>query len=78
MKLFHRLTILMFAYNMARNTKQEFIEEAQQVHDERFDYSEVDYVNTHTPVNIRCNTKKKKRKEVSLIISQKKQKIGIL
>ena len=40
---------------MARKTIQEFIEEAQQVHGDRFDYSEVEYVNTHTPVKIRCN-----------------------
>lgn len=40
---------------MARKTIQEFIEEAQQVHGNRFDYSEVEYVNTHTPVKIRCN-----------------------
>ena len=39
---------------MARKTKQEFIEEAQQVHGDRFDYSEVEYVNTHTPVKITC------------------------
>ena len=39
---------------MARKTKQEFIEEAQQVHSDRFDYSEVEYVNTHTPVKIKC------------------------
>ena len=39
---------------MARKTKQEFIEEAQQVHGDRFDYSEVEYVNTHTPVKIKC------------------------
>ena len=39
---------------MARKTKQEFIEEAQQVHGDRFDYSEVEYVNTHTPVKIMC------------------------
>jgi hypothetical protein len=45
----------MFAYIMARKTRQEFIEQAQQVHGERFDYSEVEYVNTHTPVKIRCN-----------------------
>lgn len=40
---------------MARKTIQEFIEEAQQVHGDRFDYSEVEYVNTHMPVKIKCN-----------------------
>lgn len=40
---------------MARKTIQEFIEQALQVHGDRFDYSEVEYVNTHTPVKIRCN-----------------------
>ena len=39
---------------MARKTKQEFIEQAQQMHGDRFDYSEVEYVNTHTPVRIKC------------------------
>ena len=46
---------------MARKTKQEFIEEAQQVHGDRFDYSEVEYVNTHTPTprqNIRICTQR--------------------
>lgn len=40
---------------MARKTTQEFVEQAQQVHGDKFDYSEVEYVNTHTPVRIRCN-----------------------
>ena len=39
---------------MARKTTQEFIEQALQVHGGKFDYSEVEYVNTHTPVKIRC------------------------
>lgn len=39
---------------MARKTVQEFIEQAQQVHGEKFDYSEVEYINTHKPVKIRC------------------------
>lgn len=39
---------------MARKTQTEFIEQAQQVHGDRFDYSEVEYVNTHTPVKIKC------------------------
>ena len=40
---------------MERKTSQEFIEQAHQVHGDRFDYSEVEYINTHTPVIIRCN-----------------------
>lgn len=38
----------------SRKTTQEFIEQAQQVHGDEFDYSEVEYINTHTPVKIRC------------------------
>lgn len=40
---------------MAKKTRQEFIEQAQKKHGDWFDYSEVEYVNTHTPVKIRCN-----------------------
>jgi len=39
---------------MARKTTQEFVEQAQQVHGDQFEYSEVEYSNTHTPVKIRC------------------------
>ena len=39
---------------MARKTLQEFIDQAKRVHGEKFDYSEVEYINTHTPVKIRC------------------------
>lgn len=39
---------------MARKTIQEFVEQAQQVHGERFYYSKVEYVNTNTPVKIWC------------------------
>ena len=39
---------------MVRKTRQEFIKQALQVHGEKFDYSEVEYVNTHTPLKIRC------------------------
>ena len=35
-----------------RKTTPQFVEEAQCVHEEKFDYSEVEYVNTHTPVKI--------------------------
>ena len=37
-----------------RKTTPQFVEEAQRVHGEKFDYSEVEYVNTHTPVKIKC------------------------
>jgi len=37
-----------------RKTTLQFVEEAQRVHGEKFDYSEVKYVNTHTPVKIKC------------------------
>lgn len=35
-------------------TTQEFIEKAKQVHDDRYDYSKVDYYNITTPVTIIC------------------------
>lgn len=37
-----------------RKTTSEFISEARNVHGGLFDYSEVKYVNTHTPVKIKC------------------------
>lgn len=37
-----------------RKTTPQFVEEAQRVHGEKFDYSEVEYANTHTPVKIKC------------------------
>ena len=37
-----------------RKTTPQFVKEAQQVHGEKFDNSEVEYVNTHTPVKIKC------------------------
>lgn len=37
-----------------RKTKEQFVKEAMQVHGDKYDYSEVEYVNTHTPVKIRC------------------------
>ena len=40
--------------SISRKTTQEFIKQAQQVHGDRFDYSEVEYANTHTPVKIKC------------------------
>lgn len=39
--------------NHRRMTSQ-FVEQAQKVHGDRFDYSEVEYVNTHKPVRIKC------------------------
>ena len=39
---------------MARKTAQEFIDQAQRMHGDKFDYSVVEYINTHTPVKIRC------------------------
>ena len=40
--------------SISRKTTQGFIKQAQQVHGDKFDYSEVEYINTHTPVKIRC------------------------
>ena len=37
-----------------RKTTTQFIVEAHSVHGEKYDYSEVKYVNTHVPVKIRC------------------------
>lgn len=37
-----------------RKTTSQFIAEAQNVHGDKYDYSEVEYVNTHTPVMIKC------------------------
>ena len=37
-----------------RKTKEQFIKEAVQVHGDKYDYSEVEYVNTHRVVRIRC------------------------
>ncbi len=37
-----------------RKTTPQLVEEAQRVHGEKFDNSEVEYVNTHTPVKIKC------------------------
>ena len=37
-----------------RKTKEQFIKEAVQVHGDKYDYAEVVYVNTHTPVKIQC------------------------
>lgn len=37
-----------------RKTTSQFVEEAQRVHGDKFDYSEVEYFNTHKPVRIKC------------------------
>ena len=37
-----------------RKTTPQFVEDAQKIHGDKFDYSEVEYVNTHTPVRIKC------------------------
>lgn len=50
-----RQTVAATILDMARKTIQEFVEQSQRVHGNKFDYSEVEYVNTHTPVKIRCN-----------------------
>ena len=38
-----------------RKTTNQFVTEALSVHGDKYDYSEVAYVNTHVPVKIRCN-----------------------
>lgn len=38
-----------------RKTKEQFISEAKKVHGDDYDYSFVDYVNTETYVDIKCN-----------------------
>ena len=40
--------------NIKRKSCNDFIEKAQKTHNYRYDYSNVEYVNYHTPVNIRC------------------------
>lgn len=37
-----------------RKTLIQFITDVQKVHGDRFDYSEVEYVNTHKLVRIKC------------------------
>ena len=38
-----------------RLTTKEFIEKAESIHNDDFDYSEVEYVNARTPIKIKCN-----------------------
>ena len=37
-----------------RKTSSQLVEDAQKVHGDRYDYSEVEYANTHKPVRIKC------------------------
>jgi very-short-patch-repair endonuclease len=39
-------------------TTSEFIEKTYTIHGDKYDYSKVDYINSHTPVQIYCNTHK--------------------
>lgn len=39
----------------SRSTTEEFIEKAKKVHKDKYDYSEVEYVNNHTKVKIFCH-----------------------
>lgn len=41
--------------NMATKTTQEFINEANKIHGKGYDYSEVEYITTDVPVNIKCS-----------------------
>lgn len=40
--------------NTRRDTKESFIEKARKVHHDSYDYSEIEYVNSQTPIKIRC------------------------
>ena len=39
---------------MAKLTTEEFIAKAKAVHGDKYDYSQVEYVNNHTKVSIIC------------------------
>lgn len=39
---------------MSRKTKEVFIEEARNIHGDRYDYSKVEYKNNSTPIIIIC------------------------
>ena len=45
-----------FVFKMKKLTTQEFIEKAQKIHGERYDYSKVDYKGAHSKVCIICPT----------------------
>lgn len=45
-----------FVFKMKKLTTQEFIEKAQKIHGERYDYSKVDYKDAHSKVCIICPT----------------------
>jgi hypothetical protein len=40
---------------MKKKTREQFIKEAQDIHGNKYDYSEVEYKNTETKVKIKCN-----------------------
>ena len=42
------------AANKERKTTEEFIEQAKEIHNNKYDYSKVNYINTHTKVHIIC------------------------
>ena len=44
----------MYCGNALKNTKEEFIEAARKVHGDKYDYSQVDYVDNKTKVKIIC------------------------
>lgn len=37
-----------------RKTAEQFVKDARLVHGDKYEYSDVEYVNTHTPVKIKC------------------------
>jgi len=41
--------------NKRKKTTKSFIQEAKSIHGDKYDYSEVNYVNSRTPVKIVCN-----------------------
>ena len=41
--------------NKQRNSKEEFIQKAKQIHGDKYDYSKVVYINSNTPVIIICH-----------------------
>ena len=45
---------LAFFLCMKRKTREEFIADARIVHGNKYDYSQVDYVNSNTKVGIIC------------------------
>ena len=39
--------------NIRKSTSQ-FIDDAKRIHCDKYDYSKVEYVNTHTPIKLIC------------------------